>query len=112
MILSADPTAVDPETLDRLQVLETIKEGATVFRLSDEGERSAGLTVRPDRRGETAFGRFIVAAAHTGDGEAAHAAVSWHRSQGHRGQPQSGTLRYVVPMVPGGWPMIEPDRCY
>jgi len=33
VILSADPTAVDPETLDQLQVLETIKEGVTVFRL-------------------------------------------------------------------------------
>jgi hypothetical protein len=30
--------------------------------------------VRPDRQGETAFGRFIVAAAHTGNGDAAHAA--------------------------------------
>ena len=74
VILSADPTAVDPETLDQLQVFETVKEGITVFRLSDEDERSAGLTVRPDRHGETAFGRFIVAAAHTGDGDAAHAA--------------------------------------
>jgi hypothetical protein len=33
VILSADPTAVDPETLDQLEVLETIKEGATVFAL-------------------------------------------------------------------------------
>jgi predicted amidohydrolase YtcJ len=31
VVLSADPTAVDPETLDGLQVLETIKEGRTVF---------------------------------------------------------------------------------
>ncbi len=31
VILSADPTAVDPETIDQLQVLETIKEGTTVF---------------------------------------------------------------------------------
>ncbi|WP_296897875.1 amidohydrolase family protein [Thiohalocapsa sp.] len=33
VILSADPTAVDPETLDTLEVMETIKEGRTVFRL-------------------------------------------------------------------------------
>jgi predicted amidohydrolase YtcJ len=35
VILSADPTAVDPETLDRIEVVETIKEGATIFRLGE-----------------------------------------------------------------------------
>jgi len=34
VVLSADPTAVDPETLDQLQVLETIKEGETIFALA------------------------------------------------------------------------------
>ncbi len=72
VILSADPTAIDPETLDQLEVLETIKEGVTVFRLSDAGDRNAGLRVRPDSRGETTFARFVAAAAHTGDGDAAH----------------------------------------
>jgi hypothetical protein len=33
VILSKDPTAVDPETLDQLQVTETIKDGQTIFRL-------------------------------------------------------------------------------
>jgi len=33
VILSKDPTAVDPETLDQLRVTETIKEGQTIFRL-------------------------------------------------------------------------------
>jgi len=32
VILSADPTAVDPETLDTLKVVETIKEGRTIYR--------------------------------------------------------------------------------
>jgi predicted amidohydrolase YtcJ len=31
-ILSADPTAVDPETIDRIRVVETIKEGTTIYR--------------------------------------------------------------------------------
>ena len=31
-ILSADPTAVDPETLDKIDVVQTIKEGETVYR--------------------------------------------------------------------------------
>jgi predicted amidohydrolase YtcJ len=33
VVVSKDPTTVDPETLDQLQVLETIKEGRTVFAL-------------------------------------------------------------------------------
>ena len=36
VILSKDPTAVDPETLDSLKVLVTIKEGAVVFALDVE----------------------------------------------------------------------------
>ena len=43
VILSADPTAVDPETLDRLKVVETIKDGTTVFRLDTDGA-AAGLS--------------------------------------------------------------------
>jgi hypothetical protein len=31
-ILSADPTSVDPEALDRIRVVETIKEGRTIYR--------------------------------------------------------------------------------
>ena len=31
VILSADPTAVDPETLDQIKVVETIKEGRSVY---------------------------------------------------------------------------------
>jgi len=32
VILSADPTEVDPETLDSIKVTETIKEGETIFK--------------------------------------------------------------------------------
>jgi hypothetical protein len=31
VILSDDPTAVDPETIDQLDVVETIKEGETIY---------------------------------------------------------------------------------
>ena len=34
VILSQDPTVVDPETLDRIRVTETVKEGATIFALA------------------------------------------------------------------------------
>ena len=33
VILSKDPTAIDPETLDTLMVLMTIKEGSVVYAL-------------------------------------------------------------------------------
>jgi hypothetical protein len=33
-ILSADPTAIDRETIDRIRVLETVKEGVTVYTAS------------------------------------------------------------------------------
>jgi predicted amidohydrolase YtcJ len=36
VILSADPTAVDPETLDQIDVLMTIKEDSTVFEADSE----------------------------------------------------------------------------
>jgi predicted amidohydrolase YtcJ len=38
VILSADPLAVDPETLDQMKVVETIKDGVTVFdAAADQG---------------------------------------------------------------------------
>jgi len=32
VILSADPTAVDPETIDQIKIEETVKEGRTIYR--------------------------------------------------------------------------------
>ena len=43
VILSGDPTAVDPETLDQLEVVETIKEGVTVYASSDDDGNAAEL---------------------------------------------------------------------
>jgi predicted amidohydrolase YtcJ len=43
VILSADPTAVDPETIDQIKVLETIKEGKTVFALDAEQQKKGDL---------------------------------------------------------------------
>lgn len=36
VILSEDPTAIDPESLYRIKVVETIKEGQSVYRISDD----------------------------------------------------------------------------
>ena len=40
VILSADPTAVDPDTLDQLLVSETVKDGTSIYR---RGQRRADL---------------------------------------------------------------------
>ncbi|MCU0976180.1 MAG: amidohydrolase [Steroidobacteraceae bacterium] len=57
VLLSADPTAVDPETLDQLKVVETIKEGRTVFAL-DTGAAAAS---RLGGEGNPAVARLLVA---------------------------------------------------
>ncbi len=40
VILSADPTAVDPETIDQIKVLETIKEGKSIYTAKNESAAS------------------------------------------------------------------------
>ena len=57
VILDKDPTSVDPETLDQIKVLETIKEGVTVFNISDMKKSSASL--QPGRASELAFTRAV-----------------------------------------------------
>jgi predicted amidohydrolase YtcJ len=63
LILSADPTAVDPETLDQLKVVETIKEGETVFALTEEKKKQGNLMLKPDSTGRYAFSEFLRQAA-------------------------------------------------
>jgi len=71
VILSRDPTKGDPNTIDRIRVTETIKEGATVFKLTAEEQRKADLMLKPDGSGETAFSRFVRGgSAHEHGGEA------------------------------------------
>ncbi|MFO0523842.1 MAG: hypothetical protein ACK515_25930, partial [bacterium] len=42
MVLSKDPTTVEPTTLADLRVVETIKEGSTIFQLSSTAASPAG----------------------------------------------------------------------
>jgi predicted amidohydrolase YtcJ len=35
VILSADPTAVDPLQIEKIQVLETVKAGRSIYRRRD-----------------------------------------------------------------------------
>jgi predicted amidohydrolase YtcJ len=64
VILSGDPTAVDPETLDQLKVVETIKEGVTVFKLAENAAEVAKRINASRNEGYgVAFSRFLQAAA-------------------------------------------------
>jgi len=62
VILSKDPTTVDPETLDQLKVVETIKEGTTVFTLTAAEQKKADLMLKPGRDGGYVFSRALAAA--------------------------------------------------
>ncbi|MGI9524704.1 MAG: amidohydrolase [Hyphomicrobiaceae bacterium] len=56
VILSQDPTAVDPETLSELKVTETIKEGVSIYRAD---VRKGGLHYRPRSNGSDPFAHFM-----------------------------------------------------
>jgi hypothetical protein len=58
VILSADPTAVNPETIDQIKVAETIKEGQTIFALTQAEQRRGDLML-PGATGDDPFQRFI-----------------------------------------------------
>jgi Amidohydrolase family len=60
VILSDDPRAVDPDTLDQLQVEETVKEGATIFDIRADG---GGLHYRPRQDGSDPMADFVRQAA-------------------------------------------------
>jgi len=65
VILSDDPTAVDPETLDQIDVLVTIKDGAVVYDATD-GTKNGALT--PGMGVADPFGAMIRAASADGHG--------------------------------------------
>ena len=51
MILSDDPTAVDPETLANLQIMATIKEGTVIYR-AEPTPGSGDLAFAPPLAGD------------------------------------------------------------
>lgn len=61
VILSADPTAVPQDNIDQIKVVESIKEGATIFQLTAEQQRRGDLML-PGRGGDDPFQRFIMKA--------------------------------------------------
>lgn len=61
VILDRDPTDVNPEELDQITVMETIKEGETIYKLSDM--EKGGIAVNPSDRSSLAFTRALFFAA-------------------------------------------------
>lgn len=47
VILDKNPLEVDPETLDQIKVTETIKEGVTIFAMTEKGNQSNGAQHTP-----------------------------------------------------------------
>jgi predicted amidohydrolase YtcJ len=60
-ILSDDPTAVPQDEIDLIKVTETVKEGRTIFALT-EAEMKKGEMMLPGGTGDTPFQRFLVKA--------------------------------------------------
>jgi predicted amidohydrolase YtcJ len=63
IILDKDPTAVDPETLDQLKVVETIKEGTTVFVMSEAERKKATGSTLPEHPGIESLSNALLATA-------------------------------------------------
>jgi predicted amidohydrolase YtcJ len=61
VILSDDPTAVPSDDLEKITVTETIKEGETIFALT-EAEIKKGQLMMPGGTSDTPFERFLVKA--------------------------------------------------
>ncbi len=70
VILDKDPTAIDPENIDEIKVVETIKEGVTIFNIASL--KKAGASLQPGDPSELAFTRAMLAVAEAHDHEHGH----------------------------------------
>jgi len=61
VIIDKDPITIDPELLDQIKVVETIKEGMTIFKISDM--KQTGAAFMPNERSTLAFTRAVLLAA-------------------------------------------------
>jgi predicted amidohydrolase YtcJ len=65
VILDKDPTAIDPELIDEIKVVETIKEGVTIFDIANM--KKAGASIQSGNGAELSLVRAVTgAAAHLG----------------------------------------------
>ncbi|WP_417766763.1 amidohydrolase [Stappia sp.] len=72
VVLSNDPTAIDPEALDTLKIQETIKRGQTIYTRKDD-EKQGNLRMRPGPDGSDALGNFLRHASSSAEASGGHA---------------------------------------
>ena len=72
VILSRDPTKGDAETIDRIKIIETIKEGSTIYKLTPHEQRKAALGTGPGRTDDSPLARFLI-----GNAEHRDAGTPW-----------------------------------
>jgi len=87
VILSADPTAIDPETIDQITVWETIKEGQTIYTAE---MREGLLNYTPRGDGSDPYADFLRYFAVTRDMQNAPGAMSRIRPTAFANAPHSG----------------------
>ncbi len=92
VILDRDPTRTDPEKLDQIKVTETIKEGVSVFRLSDTKQQEAAFG--PSDRSTLAFTRAVLLGATDPEGA--------HEEHGHGFACSCGVISRFSSLMAGG----------
>ena len=88
--IEVDPTATDPETIDGIKVVETIKEGVTIFDIASM--KKAGASIRSGDAGELAFTRAMAStASHLGH----------HDDHAHGGGCLCGAMSQLAAIIAG-----------
>ena len=106
VVLDKDPTAVDPERLDEIVVLETIKEGVRVYARSAAKDRRTGGADALDRRGR-AFAGLLASASRPVPGRLERAMQARRAAAGVGDLPCNtclcgSVLQLVAAMTEGG----------
>lgn len=96
VILSQDPTAVDPERIDQIKVSETIKEGRTIYAATAADARKAALQLGPGAAGGDAFMRFVSAGAAAREAQAQPAFARAYRLGAHDAACLAGHLDQLL----------------
>ncbi len=92
VILDKDPTAVDPEKIDEIKVVETIKEGVTVFDIASMRKTSA--SIRSGDAGELSFTRAMAATA-------SHLGHHHGQEEAHGGGCLCGAMSQLAAIIAG-----------
>jgi len=102
VVLSRDPTQGDTKTINEIKVTETIKEGATIFKLTAEEQRKADFMLTPGSLGERAFGRALAAAAGRRDPAHEAGAEHAHDEESHGLSCQSDVFLHLTAAMVNG----------